>query len=71
MLTALRVAVMAAGRLAFPVTLSADYSFDQIPVSGAVPGAADLGAVLFAVLYLSLVVWSARRYPVAMMALCW
>jgi tetratricopeptide (TPR) repeat protein len=70
-LTALRVAVMAAGRLAFPVTLSADYSFDQIPVSGAVPGAADLGAVLFAVLYLSLVVWSARRYPVAMMALCW
>jgi protein O-mannosyl-transferase len=70
-LTALRVAVMAAGRLALPFVLSADYSYDVIPVTGSPPGLADAGAVVFALIYLGLVVWSARRYPVAMFALSW
>ena len=71
MLTALRVAVMGAGRLILPLQLSADYSYDMIPVTAMPPGAADVGAVAFALIYLGLVVWTARRYPVVMFALSW
>jgi protein O-mannosyl-transferase len=70
-LTALRVAVMGAGRLILPWQLSADYSYDVIPVTALPPGIADLGAVAFALLYLGLVAWSARRYPIVMFALSW
>ncbi|MGH9869117.1 MAG: tetratricopeptide repeat protein [Candidatus Polarisedimenticolia bacterium] len=70
-LTALRVAVMGAGLMAFPAEMSADYSYDQIPVTGLPPGAADYGAVAFAALYLGLLAWSARRFPVTMFALIW
>jgi tetratricopeptide (TPR) repeat protein len=69
--TALRVAVRGAWLLIWPARLSADYSFDQIPVSASTPGAADLAALGFAAAYLGLVIWSARRFPMAMFALSW
>ncbi len=69
-LTAFRVAVMGAGRLIFPLTLSADYSYDQIPVSQGL-GAAELLALAFAAGYLALVLWTARRFPAVMFALSW
>ena len=62
---------MGAGRLILPLQLSADYSYDMIPVTAMPPGAADVGAVAFALIYLGLVVWTARRYPVVMFALSW
>ncbi|HET6373277.1 MAG TPA: tetratricopeptide repeat protein, partial [Candidatus Polarisedimenticolia bacterium] len=70
-LTALRVAVMAAGKLLLPLGLSADYSFDQIPVSTGWPGPAELLALSFALIYLGLLFWSSRRFPVAFFALSW
>ena len=69
--TALRVAVRGAWLLIWPARLSADYSFDQIPVSASTPGAAELAALGFAAAYLALVIWSARRFPMAMFALSW
>jgi len=69
-LTALRVAVMGAGKLILPLSLSADYSYNQIPVSQGV-GAAELLALAFAAIYLGLVVWTARRFPPVMFALTW
>ena len=70
-LTALRVAVMGAGLMVFPLNLSADYSYDALPVTSGMPGAADIGAVVFLVVYLGVVLFSARRFPVAMFALSW
>ena len=70
-LTALRVSVMGAGLLVLPLNLSADYSFNQIPVTAGWPAAADLGAILFAGLYLAIVFFTARRFPVVMFALSW
>ncbi|HEY3177067.1 MAG TPA: tetratricopeptide repeat protein [Candidatus Polarisedimenticolia bacterium] len=70
-LTALRVAVMGAGLLIFPLRLSADYSYNALPVTSGVPGAADIAAVVFLALYLGVLFFSARRFPVAMFALSW
>jgi len=70
-LTALRVAVMGAGLLAFPVELSADYSYNEIPVSSGAPGPADIAALAFAGIYLALLYYSARRSPIVMFALSW
>jgi len=69
-LTALRVAVMGAGKMIFPLSLSADYSFDQIPVSQGL-GAVELLALAFAAGYLVLLLWTARRFPAVMFALAW
>ncbi len=69
--TALRVAVRGVWLLLWPARLSADYSFDQIQVSGSVPGVPEIAALGFAAAYLGLVIWSAKRFPVAMLALSW
>jgi len=69
-LTALKVAVMGAGLLLFPHRLSADYSYDQIPVAAGF-GPGEAAALAFLLVYLGLVVWSARRFPVTMFALSW
>ena len=70
-LTALRTAVMGAGLMVFPYHLSADYSFNEIPVAGAALSAGDVAAPLFALIYLGLVFWTAHRFPVVLFALCW
>ena len=70
-LTALRVAVRGAGLLLLPFDLAADYSFNAIPVSTGLPGAAEIGAICFLLIYLGLTLYSARRSPVVMLALSW
>jgi len=70
-LTAMKVAMMAGGLLLFPLRLSADYSFNQIPVSATVPGPVEIAALILVLLYAGAIVWSVRRSPAVMLGLSW
>ncbi|HET9480536.1 MAG TPA: tetratricopeptide repeat protein, partial [Candidatus Polarisedimenticolia bacterium] len=70
-LTALRVGVYAAGLMVLPLELSADYSYNEIPIATGAGGPVEYAAVLFAALYLAVLLWSARRFPVVFFALSW
>ena len=70
-LTGVRVAARAAGLLALPTDLSADYSYDQIPVSAGAPGLPELGGLAFVALYAGVLAWSALRFRLAPFALAW
>ena len=70
-LTGVRVAARAAGLLALPIDLSADYSYDEIPVSRGAPGLSELGSLAFVALYAGALAWSARRFRLAPFALAW
>jgi len=67
-LNALRLLGLSLAKIVFPVRLSADYSFNQIPVRGL--GDPTLWITAFAVLaFLALVVWlSWRRAPIVALA---
>jgi tetratricopeptide (TPR) repeat protein len=70
-LTSLRVAAMAAGLLVLPLHLSADYSFDQIPVSAGAPSAGDIASAIFGFATLAAIPLLARRAPGAAFAIAW
>ncbi len=70
-LTAMRIAGKGAGLMVFPRTLSADYSYDAIPVATGAPSMSDMGLLIIAASYLGLTVWSARRRPAFAGALIW
>ncbi|MBI3448663.1 MAG: tetratricopeptide repeat protein [Acidobacteria bacterium] len=70
-MTALRVILGAAGLLVFPFHLSADYSFDQIPVFSGSLTLVDVADLCLALAFAGAIVFFMRRAPVAAFALAW
>jgi len=70
-MTALRVVLRAAGLLVFPLHLSADYSFDQIPAFSGAVTIVDVAALAFAASFVAAGLFFARRAPNAAFSLAW